>query len=223
MAGGQTLVPLLRTRRVTPRLLVSLSRIQALTGTETTPEGLRLGALVSYGEVEQSTLVRTHCPLLWQALGHLSDPAVRNRATLGGSLALGHPGGDHLGPLLLLEATVLLQSHEEGVKKVPFAEFLDHGVAPGQLVIGVEVPTVPGGTYLKISRQATAFALVAVALLGERFAVTGLRDRPVLGEFLDEAPQLPHEDVHDTPHASAEYRLHLADVLARRGRKGASP
>src|SRR5579864_2247444 len=106
LAGGHSLLPMMKLRLVQPPLLVDISRIPGLTGIERADGGLRIGALTTETEIQDSPLVRQVCPVLGETAAHIGDQQVRNRGTIGGTLAHGDPGADMPATFLALEGSV---------------------------------------------------------------------------------------------------------------------
>jgi aerobic carbon-monoxide dehydrogenase medium subunit len=143
LAGGQSLVPALNMRLDAPKLLVDINRIPGLGGIGRSADGgLRIGALARHVEIERAPLVREHAPLLALAAPHIAHPAIRNRGTLGGSLALADPAAEWPACLMALDATILLKSsaRERRVKAGDFFRGLyETALEPGELIVGCEI------------------------------------------------------------------------------------
>ncbi len=239
LAGGQSLVPLLNMRLVRPAVLVDLNGARELERIDVGPRGgLVLGALVRHADLAAAPLVRERAPLLAEAARHVGHIAIRNRGTLGGSLAHADPAAELPAALLALDATLGLLG-PRGMRRVAVADFfrglLATVLADDELLAEVTVPAAPRGWgFGEIARRPGDFALagVAASLDAEGHArVVGfaVADRPVrlrAAEALaaaaprDEtiparagraaaADCAPAGDVH----ASADYRRHLATVL----------
>ena len=168
LAGGQSLMPLLRLRMAYPETLIDLGKLPELTGIRDDGDHVRIGAMTTYHDLLADPLIRTHCPLIAQAAATVGDPAIRHRGTLGGSLAHGDPAGDLPGVALALDAELVLQG-PGGTRSVGAADFfldyLSTARGPDELVIAVRVPKLTGwGThYEKFNRTAQAWAIVGVA------------------------------------------------------------
>jgi aerobic carbon-monoxide dehydrogenase medium subunit len=174
IAGGQSLLPLLRLRFAYPELLVDLGGIAELRGVTDTDDALLIGARTTHYEVTKDPLIAEHCGLLAEATGTVADPAVRHRGTLGGSLAHADPAGDLPAVMLALEATMLV-SGPGGDREVPaadfFVDYLTTSLQPGEILTGVRVPKLGpqwGYRYEKFHRTAQAWAIVGVAALARR-------------------------------------------------------
>jgi aerobic carbon-monoxide dehydrogenase medium subunit len=174
IAGGQSLLPLLRLRLSYPELLVDIGALNELGGVSDHGDSLLIGARTTHYQVMHDPLIAEHCGLLAQATATVADPAVRHRGTLGGSLAHADPAGDLPAVVLALDAT-LLASGPGGVREIPAAEFfvdyLTTALRPGEILTGVRVPKLGkewGYRYEKFHRTAQAWAIVGVAALARR-------------------------------------------------------
>jgi aerobic carbon-monoxide dehydrogenase medium subunit len=171
LAGGQSLLPLLRLRLTYPSTLVDLGRVEGLRGIRLDGDRLAIGAMTTHHQVRTDPLVREHCPLLAQATGTVADPAVRHRGTLAGSLAHADPAADLPAVALALDAELVIAG-PDGRRTVPagefFADYLETALAPGEVLVEVRVPVLGagwGGWYEKFNRTAQAWAIVGVAAL----------------------------------------------------------
>jgi carbon-monoxide dehydrogenase medium subunit len=174
IAGGQSLMPLLRLRLAYPELLVDTGGLAELRGVTDAGETLLIGAGTTHYQVMHDPLVTAHCGLLSQATGTVADPAVRHRGTLGGSLAHADPAGDLPAVVLALDA-VLIARGPGGPREIPagefFADYLTTSLEPGEILTGVRVPKLTPGwgyRYEKFHRTAQAWATVGVAALVRR-------------------------------------------------------
>jgi carbon-monoxide dehydrogenase medium subunit len=170
LAGGQSLIPLMKLRLASPRHVVDLNRIDGL-GTIAEQNGtLVIGALVRESELEASELVRRRLPILADACRVIADPLVRNLATVGGNLAHGDPANDHPAVMLALEATVVAVG-PGGARRIPVAELftgpLETALAAGEILTEIRIPLPAprsGGAYLKLERKVGDFATAAVGV-----------------------------------------------------------
>jgi aerobic carbon-monoxide dehydrogenase medium subunit len=170
LAGGQSLIPLMKLRLASPRHLVDLNRIGGL-GTIAEQDGaLVIGALVRESELEASDLVRRRFPILADACRVIADPLVRNLATVGGNLAHGDPANDHPAVMLACEAEVAATG-PKGARRIPVAGFftgpLETTLGPGEILTEIRIPLPParsGGAYLKLERKVGDFATAGVAV-----------------------------------------------------------
>jgi aerobic carbon-monoxide dehydrogenase medium subunit len=174
LAGGQSLIPILRLRLAFPELLVDVGRIPELRGVREDAAGsLVIGAMTTHHDVIHDPLVRRHAGLLAAAAETVADPAVRHRGTLGGSLSHADPAGDLPAVLLALDGE-LVAAGPQGRRTIPAAEFftdyLQTALRPDELLVEVRVPTTEkwGFHYEKFNLSAQAWAVVGVAALVRR-------------------------------------------------------
>jgi carbon-monoxide dehydrogenase medium subunit len=174
IAGGQSLLPLLRLRLAYPSLLVDAGGLAELRGVSDAGDALLIGAGTTHYQVTRDPLIAEHCGLLAQATGTVADPAVRHRGTLGGSLVHGDPAGDLPAVILALDA-VLLATGPSGAREIAagdfFVDYLTTALLPGEILTGVRVPKLGPGwgyRYEKFHRTAQAWATVGVAALARR-------------------------------------------------------
>jgi aerobic carbon-monoxide dehydrogenase medium subunit len=174
IAGGQSLLPLLRLRLAYPELLVDVGGLGELRGVRDEGDSLLIGALTTHDQVMHDPLVAEHCGLLAEAAGTVADPAVRHRGTLGGSLAHADPAADLPAVVVALDATMIAQG-PGGERAIGagefFADYLTTNLAPGEILTGVRVPKLGPGwgySYQKFHRTAQAWAIVGVAALARR-------------------------------------------------------
>jgi carbon-monoxide dehydrogenase medium subunit len=174
IAGGQSLLPLLRLRLAYPDLLVDLGGLDELRGVADQGESLLIGARTTHYQVVRDPLIAEHCGLLAQAAGTIADPAVRHRGTIGGSLAHADPAGDLPAVVLALAATMVANG-PDGRREIPaaefFADYLMTTLRPGEILTGIQVPKLGkdwGYRYEKFHRTAQAWAIVGVAALARR-------------------------------------------------------
>lgn len=170
LAGGQSLIPLMKLRFASPGLLVDLNRIPGLDGVEETGDALRVGALARHNHLARSPVVAATFPMMATAAPLVSDPVVRNLGTLGGSLAHADPAGDWASVMLALRAEVVARS-TSGERVIPMTDLivgpLTTTLRPTEIITEVRVPKPrgrAGGTYLKLERKVGDFATVGVAV-----------------------------------------------------------
>lgn len=218
LAGGHSLLPAMKLRQLTPRLLVDLGDLDELTFIRTDGADLVIGAATTHDTLARSPVVAGGAGLLAEAAGRIGDPQVRNRGTIGGSLAWADPVAD-LPTALLAWGGVVEILGPLGRRDVPSEAFhLGAGrtaLNRGELITAVRVPLRPAArwAYQRFARTAVGPPIVAVAATDERFAVAGVADRAVLtadGIPPDAGPLL--SDVH----AGEDFRRHLATVLVGR-------
>jgi carbon-monoxide dehydrogenase medium subunit len=170
LAGGQSLIPVLKLRFAAPANLVDINRIPGLGDLDEAEGALRVGALVRHNQVATSETVGSGYPLLAAAAPQIADPLVRNLGSVGGSLAHADPAGDWGAVMLAAGASVVLRS-ARGERTMPVSDFLidvfTTALEPDELLTEVRVPTPPprsSGTYLKLERKVGDFATVAAAV-----------------------------------------------------------
>jgi carbon-monoxide dehydrogenase medium subunit len=246
IAGGHSLLPAMKLHLTAPALLVDIGRIAGLDGIERNDDGLTIGALATHATVAASETVRSACPVLAEMAGLIGDRQVRNRGTIGGSLAHADPGADYPTVVTALEATIVAVGLD-GEREIPAGDFFtgvfDTALRSGELVTQVRIPLAASGTgasYRKHHHPASGYAVVgAAAVVGvdggtcsrARLVIGGATGAPVVVPVEGLVGQPPSEDaiaaatagvgaalgepLSDT-YASADYRRHLAGVLARR-------
>jgi CO/xanthine dehydrogenase FAD-binding subunit len=169
LAGGQSLVPLLNFRLVRPSYLVDLNDIPGLDGIRLDGDRLALGAMTRQRTAETSTVVRERAPLLAEAMPQIGHVQIRNRGTIGGSLAHADPAGELPAVLAALDGEVVLRSRRGERRLTPaefFVGYLTTAAAPDELLVEARVPVTPprtGTAFIEVSRRHGDFALVGVA------------------------------------------------------------
>ncbi|MGD9953630.1 MAG: xanthine dehydrogenase family protein subunit M [Burkholderiales bacterium] len=234
LAGGQSLIPSLNMRLSSPELLVDIGGLQELKGIELAKDVVRIGALATHAEVEASDVVKKHLPLLAEAVPHIAHPAIRNRGTIGGSLALADPAAEYPACALALDAT-LIAAGRKGERRIKAADFFkglfETDLKPGELLAAVELKAQQKGeksAFLELARRHGDYAIVGLAAFAsngtKRLAYFGAGDRAVLAQNaakardLEAAKQALEKDLQppaDLYHSSAT-KLHLARVLLER-------
>lgn len=251
IAGGHSLLPLLRFRLAQPDRLVDIGQLPQLKGIKAVGGGARIGAATTYRELLESKLVRDKYPLIAEVTEHIGDLQVRNAGTIGGGLAHADPAADMPPVMLVLDATFVLQS-KGGKRSVPARKFFKGpfttALKPNELLVEIQLPAPPkgaGAAYASFEQAASGYALVGAAALVAKakgmvtradLAFTGLADTPFLAAGAarlvgtsgdaDAIAQVAEAAVsgveaNDDIHAGAVYRLHLAHVAARRALAGA--
>lgn len=225
LAGGQSLLPMLNMRLARPDHLIDLRRIPELDTITVTEQGVEIGAMTRQRSVELDPAVQRSCPVLPQAIGHIAHVPIRNRGTVGGSIAHADPVAELPTVLALLGGHVGVHGPEGG-RTVPAGEFfvfhLTNSLADGELVTSVFFPALAddvGWAFLEVSRRSGDFALVgAAALSGEQevLCFSGVGATPVRIESSTPSDWQDAIDPIDDIHASATYRRELVDVLGRR-------
>jgi len=193
LAGGMSLVPMMKLRLAQPERLVDLRRVPGLKGVAEDNGRLRIGALTTHHEVSADALVRLKCPLLSETAGHIGDVQVRNMGTIGGSLAHADPAADWPATILASGATLVvagLNGRREIAATDFFLDPFTTALEPGELLVEIVVPVDAAGarsTYRKMSQPASGFAIVGIAAMVEkaegkvsacRIGVTGVAGVP---------------------------------------------
>jgi carbon-monoxide dehydrogenase medium subunit len=202
LAGGQSLLPLMRLRLATPEVVVDVGRLADLRGVREDGDALVIGALTTHYEVMNNELVRQHARLLAEATATLADPAVRHRGTFGGSLAHADPAGDLPAVALALDAELVAQG-PNGRRSIParefFVDYLETALSPDELLVEVRVPKLGSGwgfQYQKLHRVAQAWAIVGVAaavrrddgsIAEARIGLTNMGRTPLRAEAVEQA------------------------------------
>jgi aerobic carbon-monoxide dehydrogenase medium subunit len=242
LAGGHSLIPLLRLRFARPALLVDLGRIDSLRYVRDAGEQLAIGALTRHHDLQHDPLLQEHCPLVSHTAGLIGDPQVRHRGTIGGSLAHGDPAADLPTVCVALDADLVVHG-PDGERTVPAAEFFrgvfETALGPQDVLTEVRVPKLgeAGWSYVKFTRRAQDWATVGVAAVvrasnggveSAAIALTNMAAAPVRARTAEGALKTPRDvqaaaeavaaesDPPSDTSGSAEYRRHLATVLARR-------
>jgi len=240
LAGGHSLIPAMKLRLAQPKALVDLGRIAGLSGIREANGRLAIGAMTTHAEIAASPLARSRCPLLAETAAHIGDMQVRNKGTIGGSLAHADPAADWPAAVLALDAEIEIvgPSGRRTVKADRFfVELLQTAIGAGEILSEIRVaPTPRSVAYVKTAQKASGFALAAVAALVDgrtvRVAVTGvaptayrataveqaLGGEPITAERIAKAAAHAADGVQPLGdiHASPEFRAHLAQVNARR-------
>ncbi len=246
IAGGQSLMPVLRMRLAAPSKIVDLGRIPALRGVREDGDFLVIGAMTTHYEVQRDPLVHEHATLLALATDTVADPQVRHRGTFGGALAHADPAGDLLAPTLALDAEMVVRGMD-GTRTVPAAEFFSDffttALRPTEILVEVRVPKTTGWSahYEKFNRVAQAWPIVAVAaavrvdggtIAEARVGLTNMASTPVRATAVEQAlvgqpasadtirAAAAHAAEGTSPpadgNADVAYRQHLAQVLTTR-------
>ena len=233
LAGGHSLLPMMKLRLAMPEVLIDIGPLEELAGIAVDGDELAIGAMTRHADLAASALVREGAPLLAHAAGLVGDPQIRHRGTIGGSLAHGDPAADLPMALVALGGRVELRS-PSGTRSVGaddfFAGYFETALGEDELLTTVRVPRRPGlpWGYQKFTRRANDWAIVGAAATGGRIALANMGPVPVralaaeqalaAGASPAEAAALaaegtsPGEDIH----ADRAYRQHLARVLTRR-------
>jgi aerobic carbon-monoxide dehydrogenase medium subunit len=248
LAGGHSLLPTMKLRLNAPSALVDIGRVPELTGITVEGDSLRLGAMTTHADVAASADVARLCPLLAETAKQIGDAQVRNRGTLGGSLAHADPAADYPATMVALNATIHVAG-ASGERTVAAADFFVDlfatALQPGELLTAVTIPALTanqGSVYLKHRHPASGYCVTGAAVVvtvdnGQcrdvRLVIGGATANPVLvtavAEALEGQPTGEADlkaaashvaaalaDPLSDIYASADYRRHLATVLARR-------
>jgi aerobic carbon-monoxide dehydrogenase medium subunit len=243
LAGGHSLLPLMKLRLASPALLIDIGRVSDLSYIRDAGDHVAIGALTRHRAVETSTLLAEHVPLLAHAASHVGDPQVRHRGTIGGSIAHADPASDLPATTLALGATYVAQGpggRRSIAAKDFYTGFLESALAPDEMLVEIQVPKVTGAgwSFQKFNRRAQDWAIVGVAAWRRNgdsgVALVNMGSTPVLATSVsaalaagasvaDAAQQAAAEaDPQADLNASVEYRTHLAKVLVRRALEQAS-
>jgi aerobic carbon-monoxide dehydrogenase medium subunit len=233
LAGGHSLLPMMKLRLARPEVLLDIAPITELRYIRVDGDELAIGALSTHAQVAASDLVKTEAPLLAHSASLVGDPQVRHRGTLGGSLAHADPAADLPMAALAAGATLVLQG-PDGCRTVSaddfFTGFFDTALQPGELLVEVRLPRQAGvgWGYEKFVRRANDWAIVGVATVGGRIALANMGSMPLrasategalaAGASTDDAAALAADGTEPVAdlHADPDYRCHLARVLTAR-------
>jgi len=233
LAGGQTLIPSLKLRLASFENIIDLKAIKGLDKIELKGKNLTIGALAIHKEVAISATVKKAIPALAKLAGMIGDPAVRNRGTLGGSIANNDPAADYPAALVALNATVITNKRKIPVDKF-FKGLFETALGKGEIILQVSFPLPKKAGYEKFFHPASRFALVGVFVADTgkevRVAVTGAAQDGVFrakeieaalkkGGFNPESiadVKISEKDLNSDIHAAADYRAHLVGVMAKR-------
>lgn len=244
LAGGQSLLPILRMRLNAPEKVVDLGKIEALRGVRDGGDHLAIGAMTPYSAIVDDALVREHALLLAKAVETVADPQIRHRGTVGGALVHADPAGDVGAPVLALDATLVVVG-PSGERTVPASEFFrdlfETAVEEGELLTEIRIPkhTGWGASYEKFVRVSHQWSIVAVAATVKadggsvseaKIGLTNMGSTPLRARSVEQA--LVGKGASDLADAcasaaegtnppsdlngDADYRRHLAQVLTRR-------
>jgi carbon-monoxide dehydrogenase medium subunit len=236
LAGGHSLLPLMKLRLAAPSVLIDIGRLNELSYVNDGGDHIAIGALTRHRDVETSTLLLDQVPLLARAASQVGDPQVRHRGTIGGSISHGDPASDLPAVVLALGATLVARGPggERTIEASDFFQgFLETALAPDELLTEIRVPKVAGAgwSFQKFNRRAQDWAIVGVAAVHNGttgVALVNMGSTPVRATAVEEAlaggasaaEAAQHAaDGLDPPsdlNASPEFRRHLATVLVRR-------
>jgi carbon-monoxide dehydrogenase medium subunit len=246
LSGGQSLMPAMNLRLISPELIVDIGDLAELRGIAVNGDTLRIGALTRHVDLQRSPDIAAHAPLLAEAIAHVAHPAIRNRGTIGGSLAHADPASELPACMVALNATVVVRG-PKGERRIGAANFFrgiyETALSPNDLLTAVELPVEPTNSahfFHEFARRHGDYAIAGLAaqavMSGNvftdlRLAFFAVGDRPVLAlaanrlvnvsitpAVLSEASAALAEelDPQEDQEASASMRRHLAKVLMRR-------
>jgi aerobic carbon-monoxide dehydrogenase medium subunit len=246
LSGGQSLMPAMNLRLISPELVVDIGGIPELSGIAVDGGVMRIGALTRHAELARAPEIARHAPLLADAIAHVAHPAIRNRGTIGGSLAHGDPASELPACMLALNAIIVVRGRS-GERRVPAAKFFtgiyETALSPDELLVAVELPLPRRNAahfFQEFARRHGDYAIAGLAaqaivdgnvLSDLRLAFFAVGNRPHLANaaakltwtavtpaaLADASNALGRElDPHDDQQATASMRRHLAKVLLRR-------
>lgn len=236
LAGGQTLIPVLKQRLAMPSDVIDLGAIDGLAGITEDDGIIRIGAMTTHADIAGSELLAGKIPALADLAGHIGDPHVRNLGTIGGSISNADPAADYPAAIVGTAAKVHTNTREIAADDF-FTGFFETALEEGELVTHVTMPVPERAAYAKAPNPASRYAMVGVFAAmtwdGPRIAVTGASARVFRIEDMEYALRaewaadriadliVETKDFNDDMHASAEYRAHLVSVLVQRAVKAA--
>ena len=238
IAGGHTLVPVMKQRLASPPHLVDLSHVEGLDTIEMKGRALVIGATAKHADVATSATVGEAIPALAELAGMIGDPAVRHRGTIGGSLANNDPTADYPAAVMALGATIVTNKRRLKAEEY-FQGLFSTALEPDEIITKVMFPLPKKAAYVKFRNQASRYALVGVFVAKRpsdvRVAVTGAGSDGVFrvtsfeealkkrfSHKVLEGMTVPADGLNSDLHGSAEYRAHLIGVLARRAVEAAT-
>jgi len=237
LAGGHSLLPLMKLRLASPSVVIDVGRLQELSYVRDGGDHVAVGALTRHCDIQRSALLLADVPLIPHVAGLVGDPQVRHRGTIGGSIAHGDAASDLPAAALALSATLVVRG-PRGTREIPAADFfrgfLETAIAPDELLAEIRLPKMGGAgwSYQKFNRRAQDWAIVGVAAVGVAagggVALVNMAATPVRASAVEQAVAGgaaageaasaasagldPPADLN----ASSEFRRHLATVLVRR-------
>jgi aerobic carbon-monoxide dehydrogenase medium subunit len=250
LAGGHSLVPLMKLRLAEPKVLIDIARIPGLSGIREKDSRIDIGACTVHHDIATSALLQRECPVIADAAASIGDPQVRNRGTVGGSLAHADPSADYPAALLAVDAAIEIRG-PRGSRTVQASGFFQNlftvDLSSDEILVGVRFNPARASAYAKLFQRASHFAIVGVAAVLEvsdgivrtaRIGVTGaapaafrltkvedaLSQQPATKETIAAATKDAGADVpvvNGDIHATADYRRAMIAVFARRALEGA--
>jgi carbon-monoxide dehydrogenase medium subunit len=250
VAGGHSLVPLMKLRLSEPKTLIDIARIPGLSGIREKDGTIEIGSGTVHHDVASSALLQKICPAIAECAASIGDPQVRNRGTIGGSLAHADPSADYPAAMLALDAEIHLKSAKAD-RSVKAGEFFKGmftvDLAPDEIITGVRFRAVKAAAYAKLHQRASHFAIVGIAaaldvkngvIQSARIGLTGatshatrltdvenaLKDKKASAESIEAAVRnagATLKDVNSDIHASEDYRRAMVQVFTERALKAA--
>jgi carbon-monoxide dehydrogenase medium subunit len=231
LAGGQTLIASMKLRLARPSELIDLSGVRDLAGIKVEGNTVTIGAMTRHAEVARSEAVKKAIPALSSLAGMIGDRMVRNRGTMGGSVANNDPAADYPSAVLGLGATVITNRRKIAADDF-FKAIYETALEPGEIITAISYPVPKRAAYMKFRNPASRYALVGVFVAdtagGPRVAVTGAgpvvfrvpaMEKALAAKFAPESVagiSVPAEGLNSDIHAQADYRAHLVTVMAKR-------
>jgi aerobic carbon-monoxide dehydrogenase medium subunit len=235
LAGGHSLLPLMKLRLAAPEVLIDLGGLRDLSYLTDQGSHIAIGALTRHHDVQHSDLLARELPLLAHAAGQVGDPQIRHRGTIGGSIAHADPASDLPAVLLALDATLVARG-TDGTREIPIGEFFqglfETALEPGELLTEIRVPKPPAGargwSFQKFTQRAIDWAIVGVAIQGGHVALVNMAGTPLRATAVEAALAGGASPAEAAAHAAEgtsaasdiratrEYREHLARVLTSR-------
>lgn len=250
IAGGHSLVPMMKLRLAQPALLIDIARIPGLSGIRETAGGIEIGAATVHQDLADSAVLQQTCPMLSDAAREIGDPQVRNRGTLGGSLAHADPSADYPAAMLALDAEIHVKG-PRGDRRVKSSQFFKDlftvDLGADEIIVAISFAPVRSAAYAKLHQRASHYAIVGVAaalevragtIAAARVGVTGagshavrlssveavLAGKPATADTCNAAAASAGAEiayVSGDLHASSEYRKAMIPVFTRRALQGA--
>lgn len=231
VAGGMTLIPTIKQRLASPEALIDLSKLPRMHGCIDDGETITIGAMTPHATVAASSVVRERIPALADLAAGIGDPAVRNRGTIGGSVANNDPSADYPAGVLGLNATIVTSEREIAADAF-FLGLFETALKPNEIITSIRFPVPKLAGYAKFKSPASRYALVGVFVVstpgGVRVAVTGAGPGvfrvPAMERALEQnfepsavsAIKIDAENLTSDMHAEPYYRAHLVTVMAKR-------
>jgi aerobic carbon-monoxide dehydrogenase medium subunit len=234
LAGGHSLLPLMKLRLAVPTVLVDIGRLRELSYIREEDGHIAIGALTCHHDLASSSLLGSELPLLAHAAGEVGDPQVRHRGTIGGSVVHSDPAGDLPAVILVLDATLVARG-PSGSREIAAGDFFEGlfetALEPGELVTEIRIPRPAraGWSFQKFTKRAIDWAIVGAAVQGDQVALVNMGSTPLRASGVERAlaggaapadaaahaaeGTSPPEDIN----ADRGYREHLARVLVGRG------